>query len=253
MGKKQVFGKCRLCLEDKRLVDSHIIPDLHFKPLKEMEGHFLKVSTNPEKKEIKAQKGFTEYLFCGICDNERLQKNEAHLAHVLFHKKDVDATPSDRFLTIRGYDYKKIKNGLLSILWRMSISSRPEFSEIDLGPKHEEAIRVALLNDDLFEEEEYPVLVTAPVIEGQFYADMILAPDCVRVGSNRACRCLISGLLFTFFVGSAPLSAVAQPYILRKNAWQISVVPVENIPFLNHAFMRLAKANAIRKKRSDKI
>lgn len=63
---------------------------------------------------------------------------------------------NDRTFVIRGYDYKRLKNGLLSILWRMSISSREFFREVSLRPKHEEALRLALLNDTEFEEEQYP-------------------------------------------------------------------------------------------------
>jgi len=44
----------------------------------------------------------------------------------------------------------------------MSITSRDYFDEVSLGEKHEEALRLALLNDTEFAEEEYPVLLTAP-------------------------------------------------------------------------------------------
>lgn len=243
---KSISGKCRLCLRDGPLVDSHIIPKFHFKPLKEEEGHFYIVSSDPAKKELKEQKGITEHLLCAKCDNERLQKNEDHLARVIFGGHPLDGKHTGRLLTLGGYDYKKVKNGLLSVLWRMSITTRPYFDGVELGPKHEEVLREALFADMEFPEEQYPILLTAPFFEDQFLGDWMLPPDYARVGGNRVYRCLISGLLFTFFIGSAPLDAIFAPLILRRDKWPIARARVEEIPFLLDACIQIGKANAIR-------
>ena len=245
MRKHPIFGKCRLCHQHKRLVDSHIIPDFQFKPLKKKDGFFYRVSTDPKKKVIKQQKGITEHLLCATCDNERLQKNETHLSRVVFGIHSLDLSRVGRIVPVSGYVYKKVKNALLSILWRMSISSRPDFRDIDLGAKHEEAIRLALLNDTVFAEEQYPILLTAPLLQGQFYKDLIVGPDYARFGSNRVYRCLISGLVFTFIVGSAPLDGKAKPFILRQKTWPLVVAKVEEIPFLYDTFFKLSRAKGI--------
>jgi hypothetical protein len=83
MAKREFIGQCRLCLEQKALVDSHIIPNFQYKPLKKQEGFFYHLSTDPSKPERKEQKGITERLFCLECDTVRLQKNETHLASVV--------------------------------------------------------------------------------------------------------------------------------------------------------------------------
>jgi hypothetical protein len=246
MHSKPILGKCRLCQQDEPLVDSHIIPKFHLKPLKEEEGHFYIISTNPKKPELKEQKGATEHLFCAKCDNERIQRNEEHLARVIFGGYPLDGKQDNRVLRVSGYDYQKVKNGLLSILWRMSLTKHPYFKAVQLGPIHEENIRQALLMDTKFSEDEYPILLTVPLFEGKFIGDWILPPDPARVGQNRVYRCLISGLLFTFFVGAAPLDANVRPLLLRQDEWPIIRARVEEIPFLLDACIRIGKAQSMR-------
>lgn len=246
MPRKFIIGKCWLCQQQGTLVEGHIIPNFSYKPLKEKEGLYYIVSTDPQKKQLKRQKGLTEHLLCAECDNERLGSNERHLAEVLFGGHPLDGEQDARVLRVRGYDYDKVKAGLLSILWRMSITSQPYFKDVQLGPKHEEAIRQALMLGSRFGEEEYPILLTAPFFEGQHLGDWILPPDSARVGHNRVYRCLISGLLFTFFVGSARLDEKLRPLILRQTEWPILKARVEEIPFLLDACQQLSKAQAIR-------
>lgn len=247
---KPIPGTCRLCQQITTLVDSHIIPKFHLKPLKEAEGHFYIISSDPTKPELKEQKGVTEHLLCTKCDTERVQRNEEHLARVIFGGYPLDGKQDSRVLRVTGYNYQKVKNGLLSVLWRMSITSDDYFKAVKLGPKHEENIRQALLLDSKFGEEEYPILLTAPFFEGNFLGDWILPPDPARVGHNRVYRCLISGLLFTFFVGSAPLDEKIRPLILREKEWPIIRANVNEIPFLLDACIRVGKAQALRARKS---
>ena len=59
MKKKPVLGNCRLCLRTELLVDSHIIPKLHYKPLKQAEVNFFILSTDAAKKESDAKKALS--------------------------------------------------------------------------------------------------------------------------------------------------------------------------------------------------
>jgi hypothetical protein len=245
MPRRQVEGRCRLCNTQGWLVESHIIPKLQYKLLKQAEGHFWGLPTDPEKKAIKMQKGITEHLLCAQCDNVRLSRYEGHLAKLLF-RHPPGGKQTGPLLVVEGYDYKNLKNALLSILWRMSVSSHPYFSEVDLGSKHEEHLRLALLNDKEFQEEEYSVLLTAPGIGGRRFGNWTLPPHSARTGGNRGYACLISGLLFTFLVGSAPLTNLVRPLILRRASWPIAMAKVEEIPFLLEACPQLRRANVLR-------
>jgi len=240
------LGRCCLCHSRDWLVDSHIIPDFHYKPLKQSEGQFYILSTDPAKRKIKRQKGITEALLCARCDNGRLSKYESHLAQVLFHGGSLKANQRGSLLVFEGYNYKQIKNGLLSILWRMSLSTNPFFQKVDLGEKHQERLRIGLLNDITFPEEEYPILAVAPSFDGKVLTDAILMPDLMHVDGNRVYRCLISGLIFTFTVGAIPLVETGQALILREKLWPIGTAKIQDIPFLYEAALRYGSANYMR-------
>ncbi len=246
MAKKRIWGRCRLCHLDDWLVDSDIIPKFHYNPLKEAEGRFYILSTDASKKVIPKQKTITENLLCAQCDNVRLSQYEGHLAKVLFGGHSLAAQEDGPLLLIEGYDYKKIKNGLLSILWRMSLSTNSFFSNVNLGDKHEERLRVTLLNDIELPEEEYPIYVVAPYLDGSNLSDLILEPDFTRLDGNKVYRCLISGLIFAFFVGSARLGQAAQSLILRSKRWPIGRARVEDIPFLYEVVLRHVRAKTMR-------
>jgi hypothetical protein len=239
-------GKCRLCLQVRPLVASHIIPNFQLKGLKKIEGHFYELSTNQSVPERKQQRGFTERLLCAECDNRRLQKNEDYFARVWTHGKLPEPQQHGRFLIFREHDYKRCKNFLLSILWRMSVSSLDIFNEVSLGPKHEEVLRARLLADREFDEREYAITVTAPFIEERLYEDFMLQPDSARLDGNRIYRCVIAGMLYTFFVGSAPLRPEVHALSLRREEFPIAKMDVKEIPFLAHAMGRLGKANNVR-------
>ncbi len=236
-------GRCCLCHSHDLLVDSHIIPDFYYKPLKQSEGQFYILSTNSAKRKINRQKGITEALLCARCDNGRLSKYESHLAQVLFHGGSLKANQRGPLLVFEGYNYKQIKNGLLSILWRMSLSTNPFFQNVDLGEKHQERLRTGLLNDITFPEEEYPILAVAPTFDGKVLPDAILMPDLIHLDGNRVYRCLISGLIFAFVVGAFPLDEIGEALILRKKLWPIGTAKVEDIPFLYEAALQYGSAN----------
>jgi hypothetical protein len=179
----------------------------------------------------------------------RLQKNEEHLARVIFGGYPLGGIDNGRLHVIKGFNYTKVKNGLLSILWRMSISTHPFFKGIDLGNKHEERIRKVIWHDETLLEDDYPILLTAPFFRDKLLGDFILEPDFARVGGNRVYRCIISGLLFTFFVGAAKIDKNTQSLAIKTNgSWSIIRAKLEEIPFLFDAVSKFATAEKIRKK-----
>ncbi len=235
------MGCCRLCLEQHPLVDSHIIPSFLYKPLKEKDGFYFQLSTG-DKKESKVQKGVTEYLFCKKCDNERLQKNEDYLARLILGGTSFRGSNLGSSRKIEGLNYQKTKLALLSILWRMSLSKHSLFNEVTLGLKHEEALRCGIMGSQQFGEEEYPILLTAPLFQGRFLADCIMGPSRTKAEGNTVYRCVLAGFLFSFAVGSNRLSGKAAELNLRKDgSWVISLIDVNDIPFLRTACVQIGQ------------
>ena len=227
-------------------MQSHIIPAFQFKSLKKGDGRYYELTPDPAEKERSGQRGFTERMLCAECDNVRLQRNEDYYAKLW--NRDVLGAPQEykRFLIFRDHDYKRTKNCLLSILWRMSVSTHEVFRAVSLGEKHEEILRAGLLADREFAEDEYAVTVTAPFFEGEFHEDFILQPDSHRLHGNRLYRCVIAGMLYTFVVGSAQVVPELRALSLRKDEFPITRMEVRDIPFLASAVGRIGRAQAVR-------
>ena len=241
--KRRTIGRCALCLDEKELIRSHIIPKFHWKRLKEKEGFFHILSIDPAKGEKREQREITENLLCSKCDTVILQKNEEHLARVLYGGRRIVFKNEGRFLHLSGFDYVKVKNALLSILWRMSHSSHPYFEEIELGHKHTERIRRIVLNAEKVSESEYPILLTVPLLGGKHYGDWLLPPDFIRCEGNRVYRCLISGFLFGFPVGSAGIpNEWGKLNLKAEGSWCVIMAQVSEIPFLADLCSKLGSA-----------
>lgn len=251
MLKNRINGVCSLCLKQKRLVDSHIIPKFHYTPLKAKEGLFYTLSSDPEISEKKEQKGATEYLLCAECDNVTLQKNEEHLARVLFGGTKIRVLNKGYYIHLSGFDYKRIKIALLSILWRMSLSKDKRFKSVKLGELDNERIRKIIIDNLDLAEEEYPISFTIPLLDGKFYPDCHFFPDSIREGANRLYRCVISGFIFSFWIGAQVDSEAQSLFIQADGSWIVPKMEVCKIPFLNEAFNKLG--NSMRKRNRGPI
>lgn len=255
MSKKTVHGICQLCQQDTELVNSHIIPKLHWKRLKKADGYFYILPNKPEKQERREQREVTERILCASCDNDRLGKRyEDYIARVLFGGMTLESKNEGRFLKIKGFDYTRLKNGLLSILWRMSVSSNDLFKEVSLGHKHSERIRNIILNEETVDNLEYPIVCCAPKLDGQFLKDWILTPNCCRAHGNRVYNCLISGLIFTFIVGSAELDRKTKKFILKQES-PLSILKADEseIPFLHEFLVSASKAQIVRNRKINSV
>ncbi len=164
-----IKGNCKLCLEkDIDLVKSHIYPKFLFKDLKGENGNEKIVQFRPNDKKIKSKKMsdyfYEEGLLCQICEN-KIGVYEKYLENFLFkeieiEKYFIEKTNSLSIVHLNNVDYKKYKLGLLSILWRSSITNHSNYKNVDLGEKHNEKIRLMILNDDFKEVNEYPILTS---------------------------------------------------------------------------------------------
>jgi hypothetical protein len=124
----------------------------------------------------------------------------------------------------------------------MSIATHEFFKDVQLGP-HEETLRRMILSGNPGEPDEYAVLAVAPLFNREFLGDWILPPNALRVFDRKLYRCLIGGLIYSFFVGKADLPpAVLERTISREGNWSIIRQKIEEIPFLVDLAIRMGKA-----------
>ena len=182
--------KCKLCHLEAELRNSHVIPEFHYVPLYDKKHRFCVISTSSKNKERMEQKGLREKLLCDKCE-QRLSRWEGYAKKVIFDDKSFPVSKNGNVVRIGGIKYKEFKLYLLSLVWRMGVSSLDAFSQVSLGP-YEEKLRAALLNEDPGPSSHYPVLLTAVLFEKKFRQEWILPPELVSVGSRHCYRFILA-------------------------------------------------------------
>lgn len=153
--------ECKLCRQDKKLIESHIVP-------RKMYEHMRRENKSPiilsDKDNVYPKRSNTgEYdteIVCSEC--------EATFSPWDDYANDLllsDYEPENYFIgkdetklayIFKNTNYEKLKLFFLSVLWRASVSKRDMFSRINLGP-HEQIIKEMILNSDPGKPEDYSV------------------------------------------------------------------------------------------------
>ncbi|MBE8990995.1 hypothetical protein [Nostoc sp. LEGE 12450] len=124
------------------------------------------------------QGGIKEKLLCHNCE-QKFSKWENFLKKDLvdFGKKQSKyltfSFGDENIIQITGIRYNEFKLAILSILWRLSVSSHRYFCLYKLGV-YEEKIRHILLSGIAPDESIYPIIITRHEIEKEFYSGIIM-------------------------------------------------------------------------------
>lgn len=120
---------------------------------------------------------------------------------MLYGGVGLEVTEDSGKIVFNNIKYDEFKLFQMSILWRASVSNRPEFSKVDVGP-HQEKLREMILNKDHGEPYEYGCLLITPRSMNKVLSQVILAPELIKVDGHRCCRFLFGNMFWLFFVSS---------------------------------------------------
>jgi hypothetical protein len=228
----QTIGKCKLCHCEKPLLnESHIIPDFMYKGLFD-KGHRLNKFAPAEF--IKGNKRVSrpptgEYecgILCATCDNEIIGGYETYARKALYGKVEEyssDLPECANFKTTSGVTfthgknvhYKEFKLFLLSILWKASISSRPFFKEVNLGP-YEETIRKMILSGDAKDEETFPIVIMTWLNDKSSSSDVVAQPGINKKEKGVRYIFPIAGVTYVFHISPSSLNPDLREFILSS-------------------------------------
>lgn len=197
--KPKTIGTCPLCLaESKILAESHIISEFNYKVLYS-ERHQLRsfVGNGTVKDKKTMQMGIREYLLCRECE-ERLMVWEDHAAKKIGRGKiDPQKVPEQREIRI-SIDYTKFKLYGMSLIWRLAVSSHPNFNIGSLGLVQEK-LRAALYAGDPLSSSKFPFFIRAFIApDRNFYDDWMSPPLRDTFNGKCAISMVIGGLFYTF-------------------------------------------------------
>ncbi len=212
--------KCRLCLEDKELQKSHIIPEFFYKPVYDGLHRLNVVSTEPGDKIKYQQKGYREKLLCRDCE-QRLGRFEDYGRRVIYGGRGSRGTgvkiqDVGNGFKLRNIDYHKFKLFQLSLLWRASIASLDFFTGVNLGP-HEETIRKMLVSQTPGEPHQFGCIMTILLWEENKPLDgIILEPEQLYIEGHKCFRLVSVGCLWFFIVSSHSKDFMLRDFFLSQ-------------------------------------
>lgn len=198
--------ECRLCLEDRTLRRSHIVPEFLHKPLYDEKHRARRLDLGAEEPAY-LQKGLRELLLCADC--EQLLNDEYEKPFLAEWREGrllpQRLLPSDIHY-VTGVDYATIKLFLLSVLFRAGVSSLGAFSGVTLGPKHEARLRTMVHQRDPGGPAEYPVVGMFTVDDAGAVLPSVASPVPYRISGHRAYVFMFGGCEWTYFVSGHPVA-----------------------------------------------
>jgi len=237
------MGICKLCLKEKQLIKSHIIPEFLYQELFD-ENHKI-FSFNPleigtEMARIKRPSSgeWESNLLCSECDTNVIGSYETYASIAMYggllHQNESPIVENFvnqegiHFTNCKNIDYKKFKIFLLSILWRASISSRQIFSRISLGV-HEEQIRQMLLTGNPGDTMDYPIFLMTYKNDNTMPNDFIgQPPGEIKSNGLTVFIFMIAGMVYCFYMNSKEIQFPV--WLLEQTIKPINEMNIIHLP-----------------------
>ena len=169
MGKEKVYGTCGLCVEEgKELRNSHIVPELAFRPLYDEKGRAKAFREASPQVSWDIQNGHKEHLLCQSCEQDCLNREyEQPFKKIWYDCGVVDQLGFTEHYVLRGLDYRRFKLFHMSVLLRASLSRKlEEYASVSLGTQHQEQIRAMVYEGDPGPAQLYPIECAAMRLRG---------------------------------------------------------------------------------------
>lgn len=134
----ETMNQCRLCLEKRKLIKAHIIPEGFIRPLRSEglapEMHSNSPGSYPKRMPVGI---YDPLILCGDCDRKMGQWDD--YAQELLLKRFSEASviqlnQQTVYWRVEHYHHLKLKLFFVSLLWRASVSQQSFFKRISLGP-----------------------------------------------------------------------------------------------------------------------
>lgn len=211
------------------LKESHIVTGSIFSLLRDktLNNRFYEIGG---KTENVVQDGPKEYLLCDKCEQKigRYEKYYKESVHLSRHR--IEIIQGNSIAVIRNLDYKKVKLFLLSVLWRMSISSLPQFADVSLA-NNEDVIRKMILEEKPGKSCEYPIAAIIPLINGKLEEGLMFFPIISDHPHENVYYMIIGGILYS--ISMTQQNKCFHKYLLYESGhWAMPLIDFYKIPFI---------------------
>jgi len=208
---------CRLCLQDKKLIKAHIIPEGFFRLLRHEniapEMHSNTPGSFPKRMQVGT---YDSTILCSECDGKMAPWDD-YGQQVLIHRfpEAVKIALQRKTVAwkIEKFDYRRLKLFFMSVLWRASVSKQTFYKRISLGP-FEDRLRTMILNEDPGDSQEFAI-VLARFEDVEITA--MLDPHPEKFDGISFCRFYLSGFVVYIKVDKRPTPSFLTDLHLRED------------------------------------
>jgi hypothetical protein len=231
----------RLCLRQRHLRMSHIVPEFLYRPLYGP-THQIR-SIHPGVTRIRfLRKGLREALLCDDCES-LVGRYETYFSGLWYGDhgflSEIPAGVSK--IMKSGLDYTQFKLFHLSILWRASISALEEFRGVALGP-HQERFREMIIGKNPGRAAEYQlaasVLLRPQSLE--VHGGVIGVPAPARKAGGWMYSSIYGGCMWHCFVSRGMSAGI--DVLQEDGTLCMMAIDVRNVPFVSESLTRAATA-----------
>ena len=150
-------GLCKLCLNRRPLCDSHALPNSAFNYiLRKNAGKAIVITDDATTPAHYSSDTWDAKLLCAECEQKLNRNFDAYGMAVFRGHEGSVRTHSDGIDFLR-IDRQRLRMFFLSIVWRVSVSDHPNYSNIDLPHAWEEDLRNALDEERKIPDNRYTV------------------------------------------------------------------------------------------------
>lgn len=208
---------CKLCLNSKKLQDSHIIPDAFWRKLKQ-KGKYISIDKDRNKF---GQDSRIEKLLCFECE-QNLSKIEGYAIKLCLQNPSnigVSINSFEKYKLFSGIDYAKLKLFQLSVLWRASVSS--VYPNIKLLEIEEECIRKSIYENIPLLESDYGCLMSILWMNGDYNSTretkaFMLEPYLQKIGEHRFFVFVFGGFEWRFLYPTCSKHIIDERLVITK-------------------------------------
>lgn len=180
------------------------VPNRRIKERRRFSGEYEKLLCQDCEKKIKF---FEDYAIAAIYGGDR--KNDPKCKNYKIPEGLV-------YTKCSNIDYVKFKLFLLSLIWRMSVSTREFFKSVHLGP-HEETIRRMILKNNPGNFDKYPSVMINIGSVNKLTKGILQAPVRQRNKAHIYYNLTIGGIIYLFYISDKAIPQKILDLVLKPN------------------------------------
>lgn len=199
------------------MCEAHIIPRGFARTLSKPGAHNRAVTASGSRRARQPHGDYDPSILCAACDGKLGAYDRAAV-------EICRAIPANRvgsagqIIRLSPFDGRMFALAILAVLWRASLSARPTWAEVALGPYEDRAAEVLLGGGDLSALPEYKVVL------GRYYSarfdttGFISYPVRFRNRSFSAYGLSLGGFQVVAKLDRRPMPAIMRPFVINDAA-----------------------------------